>query len=908
MKLFSWLRSVTRRGKVESDMDAELLFHIESYASDLVKAGMSEEEAKRRAWVEFGNVEVKKDECRASLGLRLWDEFCGDFVYGTRMLRRSPGFAAVAIISLALGIGANTAIFSLANEVLYKTMGVAGSDRLRILNWVQHPKSTVGHAWGSFNKTKSGEMSGSPFPYPLYLDWRKRTKVMEDLVAFKDVYQLTVSATSGAESVDGQLVSGNFYQVLGAKLIAGRPIVESDLAASAPPVAVISDAYWLSRFGRSVEVLGKTIKVNATVVTIIGVNSPAFLGAKAGDTPEIFLPITLQPRLLPRPTGSLMTDKNFWWVILLGRFKPDISPESLRSAAETEFYSSLRATMPEKPAGNFPGLLLVDGGRGFDLQTQMFARPLHVLLCAAALVLLVACVNLANLLLARGAARQREISVRLAMGAGRFRIFRQVLTESLSIAIMGGAAGLVLGYACRNVLPALFEESWRKSSINPQFDWKVFVYALGITLLTGLLFGLIPAARLNGGSAGSVMKETSRMSAGRGRALLGKSLVVLQIGLSVVLLIGAGLFVRTLGNLKSVPIGFNPQRLLFFEIDPPSNRYSGAQRVALFRQIEEKLMALRGVQAATFSSEPLLANSMDNGCVRPTGKPAGTGNEDYPWINRVGESFFQTLEMPIVMGRSFNWKDNQHGALVAIVNRALAAKLFPHESPIGMTVNSCEGKTLGPPIQIVGVAADARYASIDAEVPPTIFLPYLQQDDASGTFEIRTAASTQSMLKLIREVVDSVDRDLPLLDVRTQTQQIDATLTEQRMFASLTSGFGLLALLLAGIGIYGIMAYHVARRTNEIGIRMALGAQAQRVLGMILADAWLLAGLGVVAGVAAALAVTRVLAAMLYGVKPNDPLNYIGACVVFLVTALLAGAIPARRAAAIDPCEALRHE
>jgi predicted permease len=701
-------------------------------------------------------------------------------------------------------------------------------------------------------------------------------------------------------------VSGNFYHALGVKVSAGRPITEADDTPAALPVAVISDAYWSRRFARSAEVMGKTIKVNMLAVTVIGVNSPQFHGAKICCNPEIFLPLSLQPSLIPNPMGSLIANANFWWVCLGGRLKPDVSPAAAQTAAEAEFHHSLRTTIPEKPPAEFPGLLLAAGDRGLDTQTGTFASPLHLLLGAAGLVLLIACVNLANLLLARGAARQREIGVRLALGAGRFRIFRQALTESMLLAVLGGAAGLALGYAGRDLLPTLFADSWHSSALENQFDWRVFAFAALITLATGLVFGIAPALRLHSGSTSSVLQETRRMSSSSPRVLFGKSLVVLQVALSVLVLIGAGLFMRTLANLRSSPIGFNPQRLLLLDVDPPRARYSGAKRIAVLRQIEEKLNALPSVQSATLSSEPLLANSMDNNCVRPTG-PAPGAKGDGVLTNNVGERFFETVEMPIVAGRSFNWHDNQHSPRVAIVNRKLAQKFFPHSGVLGKTISFCEAND--PPIEIVGVASDAKYAAVDEKPPPTLFLPYLQQDDAEDvTFEIKTAASTESVVKLIRAAIKSVDRDLPLLDIRTQTQQIDATLTQQRMFASLTGGFGLLALLLAGIGIYGIMAYSVSRRTSEIGIRMALGAERSSVLAMVLREAWLLAGSGIALGLAAALAVTRLLATMLFGIQPNDPLTYCATGLLLLAIALLAGAVPARRAATINPCEALRHE
>ena len=820
---------------------------------------------------------------------------------------RVRGFTAVAVISLALGIGANTAIFSLANEVLYKTISVPDADRLRLLNWVKLKNTKVGTAWGSFGRNLAGQTTGSPFPYPLYLDLRNRQTVMENMVAFKDMSQLTATVDGQAESIEGQFVSGNYYHALRVSTIAGRPIAESDDPSPSQPVAVISDSYWSRRFGRSAEVIGKSIRVNTLPVTIIGVNSPQFQGAKIGHKPDIFLPITFLPSLDPRESKlSVTADPDFWWVLILGRLKPGISQEAAQRAAETEFRSSLRATLPQKPLNEYPGLLLDTGARGFDTETAAYTRPLRLLFIAAGLVLLIACVNVANLLLARGSGRQREIGMRLAMGASRFRIFRQALTESMLLAVFGGLTGLALGYAGRSLLPAMFDHSGR---IEGHFDWKVFAFAVGGTLLTGFLFGVAPALRLDSGRVGNVLKETDRMSLGGSRALFGKSLVVLQVGLSVVLLVSAGLFVRTLANLKSVPIGFNTQRLLLFDLDPPSARYSGMRHTLLFQQIEEKIAALPSVQSVTLSSEPLLANTMENLCVRPTGRAPGKENEDYPWSNKVGSRFFETVEMPIVMGRGFNWHDNKSAPLVAVINRKLAARFFPNVNPIGQTLNACDVNTMGPPIEVVGVAADARYASLDAAPPPTIYFPYLQQDAGYGfTFEVKSAASTESILKLIRTAVASIDRDLPLLDVRTQGQQVDETLSQPRLFASLTTGFGMLALLLAGIGIYGIVAYNVERRTNEIGIRMALGAQARSVLTMILREAWLLAVLGIALGIMVSFMATRLIQSELFGIGSNDPLAYSVAGVLLLLIALIAGLMPARRAANIDPCEALRHE
>jgi predicted permease len=523
------------------------------------------------------------------------------------------------------------------------------------------------------------------------------------------------------------------------------------------------------------------------------------------------------------------------------------------------------------------------------------------------LVLLIACANLANLLLARSSTRQREMSLRLAMGASRSRVMRQVLTEAMLLAVLGGATGLLLGYWGRNLIRSLFEYSWHPSGIDPQLDWRVFAFAFVITMITGLLFGVAPAWRCTRADVNSGLKGTGRMSTTRPKALLGKGLVVFQVSVSLLLLVGAGLSLRTLINLRTTEIGFNPEHILLFDLHPPRSHYPAPQRVPLFRQVEEKMAALPGVQSATLSAEPLLANSMGRDCFHPTGKSGLTDDQGTPWTNSVGSSFFETMGIPIVGGRSFTYRDNPHAPKVAIINQSLARDFFPNTNPVGQTVISCDAGAT--PIEIVGVSADAKYRGIREAVPPTLYLPYLQDDDAGRmTFELKTAASTSSIAAEIREAVRSIDKDLPVQEVRTQAQQIEATLTNERVFATLTSGFGLLALILASIGIYGIMAYTVSRRTNEIGIRMALGARSSQVLSMVLRETFLLASIGIAAGLAGAAALTRLAASMLYELKPTDQLTFTAAALLLAAIALAAGFTPARRASRVDPIDALRHE
>ena len=904
--LRSWLRSMIKRKRLELDMEDELRFHIESYAEDLCRQGVPKPEAWRRAKVEFGGVEAHKEECRESLGLRLWDEFKADLRSGGRVLRQSPVFTAVAVISLALGIGSNTAIFTLANEVLLRTMAVPNADRLRMFMWAHGPNAHPGPAWGTFDRNDQGEMIGTPFPYLLYLEMKRHNEVMEELVAFKDIYQLSATVDGRAEAVSGMLVSGNFYPELRARVEAGRGIVPGDDAAGAIPVALISDAFWARRFGRSLDVLGKTIDLNRTPVTIVGVNAPEFGGPKAGNTAEVFFPLALQQQVIPNPKGSLLAQDGYWWLAVLGRLKPGVTDKAANAALSVAFRDAFHKTIPERKDSDMPRFFLRTGARGLDLQKQM-EKPIYLLLSIAGLVLLIACANLANLLLARAAVRQREISLRLAMGAGRMRIMRQILTESMLLALLGGAAGLMMAYAGHNFIPALFDEPRGGRTLLTHLDWRVFAFSFSITVATGLLFGIGPAWQSTRADQNSVLKENTRMSSSRPKVLFGKLLVIFQVGLSLVLLIGAGLFTRTLWNLRAAPTGINPEHIVLFQVTPPQARYTEAQRVILFRQIAEGLATIPGVEKVTSSSEPLLANSMDDDCFRPSGMPTGAPTPGNASVNYVGPEFFETYAIRIVQGRTLLKTDQLATHRVAILNRTLAKIFFPDTNAVGRTISACN--TNAAPIEVVGISADAKYSDIREAAPPTAYFPYSQADDLMWmTFEVKTAASLGSLTPRFRDVVKVLDKDLPILDVRTQAEQIEEIMSQERVFATLTSGFGVLALLLASVGIYGVMAYTVEGRTNEIGIRMALGAEARWVLAMVLGETSVLAVAGIGAGVLAALAATKLVTAMLFGVKATDPLTFLGGAGLLFAVAITAALIPAWRAARVDPMNALRHE
>jgi predicted permease len=680
-------------------------------------------------------------------------------------------------------------------------------------------------------------------------------------------------------------------------------------------VAVISDGLWERAFGRSPAALGQTINVNQSLFTVVGVSPRGFTGAKqVQSSPDVFVPISMQPLIDPKGAkGGFLDDPNLWWVDVAGRIKPGVSDAQAQAALNVELAAATRATMTVKAGESVPRLLVEDGSRGLGFTARMFKKPVYVLLALTGFVLLLACANIANLLLARGAQRQREMSVRLALGAGRGRVLRQLLTESLLLAGIGGAGGLLIGYLGRNLIPRLMANAWDQSQLNVSMDWGVFAFASGVTLLTGLIFGLAPACLAARSEVSSSLKESAQTTTRRRKGLGGKAIVAFQIALSTLLVVGAGLFLRTLFALNSIDVGFRTDHLILFEVAPPAQRYAAGKDVQLHQRLEQQFAALPGVESVAPSWTAYIANNMSNDDFIPEIEK-GTNQHPPEDVNMVGNTFFQTMGIPIIAGRSFGAQDTASSQRVAIINQALAKKRFPNMDPVGRRfqtsgdVHSPDPEAL-PWVLIVGVCADTRYATLRDPAPPQFFMPYVQQPEIGGlTYAIRTPLSPSELVPALRNVVQQADRDLPIIDIRTQKEQIDANMQMERTFAALTSGFGVLALALACVGIYGIMAYTVANRRNEIGIRMALGAQPGQVRAMILRESTVLAIVGIVAGAGAALALTRLVKSMLYGIEPYDPLSMAGGIAILLAVALAASWIPARRAAGVQPMEALRHE
>ena len=909
------LRSILQRNRLEAEIDDELSFHLEARAADLVRRGLAPREAARQARLEFGATASAKDGMRSAFGLRWLDDTLADLRYAIRLLRKSPGFTTIAVTSLALAIGANTTIFSVANEMLYARLAVPRPRELRILYAIGPRPLAVHMTWGS-NWEDGGQSHIDSFAYPFYRELQKSSPT--EIFAFKDYGNLNVTANGVAQAASAQFVSGNFYSQMEVKPQLGRPILPSDdSVAGQSSVVVLSDGFWHRAFGAARDVLGKSINVDGHLLTVVGVNPPGFTGAQSVQiSPELFLPFAMTPQLASGFRDDLITSTNFWWVSLMTRIRPGVSADTTATALSTQLDAVFLAAGKPKPDEHIPAVALEDGSRGsaYRSTTEELGRPLHVLLALSGLVLLLACANIANLMLARVSVRRREMSVRLALGASRARILRQVLTESILLSTMGGSLGLLLGYLCRNTLPRLMQSSFSEPDLNIPFHWTIFAFASAVTLLTGLLFGILPAWLGTREEVSASLKETARSTTRRRSAWSSKSIVALQIALSTLLVTSSALFLRTLTNLNRIDPGFHADHLLNFELSPPVARYPGTSSVAIYQRLEQAIASAPGVSGVTVVSPPFLADNMWNNDFDIEGQPPIVYNPDdpgqYPSLMNVGERFFAVTGIPILRGRAFGPQDTATSPAVSVINEATARKFFPHSDPIGRRFKDDEDKDHVKHFRtIVGVCANTLYNSVRTPPGPIHFDLYATQKDFRGaTFLVRSQRPVSALVPDLRDIIRRIDPDLPMTNIRTQRQQIDANLHQERLFAILTSSFGLLALLLACVGIYGIMAYTVTQRTNEIGIRLALGARRAQVRSMVLREALTLSILGIAAGLTLVLVLVHLVSTILYGLRPRDPASLTASALLLLAIALLAAWIPAQRASHVEPMKALRHD
>jgi predicted permease len=843
-----------------------------------------------------------------------------DLKHAVRLLLQTKGWTAVVLLSLALGIGANTALFSGLNALFLRTISVPHPETLvRVRYAGANDMRRSSSTYNFSGKNAAGEDIRETTSYPIYQSLRSANQTLTDIAASAPMGSLNAVVDGKAELATAFIASGNYFQIVGVPAHAGRTLQPEDDIPSAPQVAVISYGYWQKRFGGEPSVIGRAVSMNNTPVTIVGVMPQGFTGVQSltDAGADITLPLALDPQFSGNTSGQTprLKDGTWWWLQMVGRLKPGVTFEQVRGnldgtfqAASRETWTSYLASIPPDQRSlsrnqnrtAVPHLEVDSASRGIydaDNNTRRSATALSVVV---GLMLVIVCANVANLLLSRAAVRHKEISVRLSLGATRVRIVRQLLTESVLLAVAGGALGLLVGYWSRQLLP--FAQT-------APLDWRVFGFVASLCLMTGIAFGLFPALRATRVDLSGSMKETSR-NVTRSRTFLSKSLLIVQVAISLVVLIGAGLFLRTMQNLRNVEVGFNTRNLVIFSVNPRLNGYDAVRVASLYDQIHASLKAVPGVRAVSHSQTALLSGSSNQTSMFIQGKPANgstPGGGHSLWQMTVSPEFMETLEIPLVRGRNLDVRDTLPKApQVSVINESAAKQYFPGEDPIGKRYGSSLEQNAD--VEIVGIVKDTKYASLRDAAPPTAFRPFAQQTTNAATFEVRTFAAAESMIAAVREAIGKVDANLPLIRVSTQTDLVEGRFTQERFFAMAYSLFGGLGLLLAAIGLFGLMSYNVARRTNEIGIRMALGAQRQDVVQMVLRESLIMVAVGTVIGISAALAAGRLVATMLFGLAPHDVVTIVVAIGVLATVSLLAGYLPARRASRVDPMVALHYE
>ncbi len=829
-----------------------------------------------------------------------------DLRFALRTLKKSPVFVVVAVLSLALGIGANTAIFSLVDQVLLRLLPVKDPQQL-VLFWGR----------GSHYGSNNGRYRLS---YPMYVDFRDNNQVFSGMFAQHGT-TLSVACDGKTELVDGEMVSGTYFPVLGVHAAIGRVFSpDDDKTPGGEPYAVLSHRYWISRFAGSPSVIGKKLIVNGYPFTVVGVSQAGFDGTDPASSPQIRVPIMMNKEM--NPVGASFNynfeSRRGRWVSVFGRLKPGVTLEQAKAALQPYFHQMLEMevqqkefahTAPEtKDSFRRMWVDLLPASQGRSGLREQFSSSLLVLMAIVGLVLLIACANVANLLIARATARQKEIAVRLALGASRGRIVSQLLVESLLLSMAGGAAGLVLAIWIDRALVAFVPSGSSPLPLSTTPDWRILAFTLGVSLLTGLLFGLIPALQSTRPELAGTLKDQVGSIAGGTSVGLRKALVAAQVMLSLLLLIGAGLFIRSLRNLKDLDPGFRTTNLLTFAIDPTLNGYTPERSRDFFRQLQEALNAIPGVQSSSFAIVPVLADNEWDNSATVEGFTHAPGQSPDPHMNYLAPDYFKTLETPL-LGRDFRPTDVKGSPQVCIVNEAFAKKYFKDGNALGRHIGMGGDPGTKLDIEIVGIARDTKYENMRAEIPVEVYQPYAQMSFVLGmSAYVRTAREPAQVFSAIRQTVNRLDPNLPVFGMKTLETQMDESLITERLVASLSSAFGFLATILAAVGLYGVMAYMVAQRTREIGVRMALGAARNDVVWLVMREVLLLAGIGIAVGLPAAWGLSRYVKSQLYGIAPTDIFTMALATLGIAAVALLSGYMPALRATRIDPMRALRWE
>ena len=827
-----------------------------------------------------------------------------DLRLALRGLRRSPLFTTVAILSLALGIGANTAIFTLIDQILLRKLPVKSPDQLVML-----------FQRGSHNGSTMGARMHS---YPIYQDYQQKAEPLAEVLC-RRLVAASVSVDNQTERIVAEMVSGNYFSLLGVSPALGRVFNsrEDDQVFMGHPVVVLGYDYWVTRFARDPSIIGKKILVNNYPMQIVGVSAQGFAGLDPAESPQIRVPILMKDAMVPDWGWVHLDDRRTRWVQVFARLKPGYTVESAKAPMQGLFMQvrGYESTLPAAKDWSqyardqfMKGQLVVESAAmGYSNLRNDFSTPLIVLMCMVGLVLLIACANVANLLIARAFMRQKEIAVRLSLGASRARLVRQLLVESLTLSFAGGVVGLMLAFVLTRGLLAFIPNGTQPLLVSPRPDGRILAFTIALTFITGIVFGLLPALRASRPDPWTTLKDTMGSIAGTGGSLfLRKGLVTAQVALSFLLLFGAGLFVKSLQNLKTTDTGVALDNLIAFQVAPALSGYDNEKAVQFNRDLLEHLRTAAGVKSAAMAVVPILSGDEWDSSTAVEGHTFADGEDQQAFMNAFSPGYFETMRIPLLEGRDFRLSDIVESPTVAIVNRKFAEHFFPGKSAVGKRLGRGGGNKAKLTIEIIGVVGDSLYEGPREGVHRQVFVPAWGK--SSVIYYVRTNIASSSVFNVVRNEVKQLDATMPIYGMKTVEGQLDETLLTDRLVALLSAGFGLLATILASIGLYGVMAFVVARRRKELGIRLALGAQPGVVIWMVMREVLLLLAIGLAVGIPSALLLGRSVSSVLYGVKASDPLMATSTIVLLTLVSAAAGLIPARRASRIDPILALRYE
>lgn len=907
----SWLQRLFSRKQLERDLDKELRFHFETQVADKVHTGIPEAEARRLTRLEFGGIDQIKEDCRESRGTVWVESILNDLRYSIRQLRKSPGFAIIAIVSLALGIGANTAIFTLLNAILLRPLPVLNPGELLLFG--------NGTAQGSTLSVPNA--SSKLFSISFFHDFRAKDASFSGVAAVDSTQFATKASIAGAtyQTTHVNLVSGSYFSVLGVPAFLGRPIEDfDDSTPGAGPVAVASYSWFQRHFNGDPSALGKVIRIESHDYTLVGVARPGFSGFTVGQSTDLWIPLSME-KAFDRPGWSTLDNKMFQSLLLVGRLKPGVTAAQASSETNLLFKQIVRSYLGPQPSQQHlddlahASVELTPGGRGVSPLRFAFSLPLKILMAIVALVLLIACANIANMLLARGVARTREVAMRMALGATRRRIMFQLLTESLLLAVLGAAGGIALAWKASKLLLNMATPGPDPLPLNLVPDLRVLGFTLGVTVLTSILFGTLPAFRAAGLEFTPAFKDGRGSSSVSQRGTLARSLIVGQVALSVLLMVGAALFVRSLIKLSEVDTGFDKHNVLVFSLDSSTaNLPRGTDEirsVQLQEQIEDRVRGIPGVQSDSFAFVAFHDGGWSDQ-VLFQGIPRTPANGEQVNFNIVGNGFFSAMSIPLVEGRAFNSEDRPTSPKVAVISKTMAHRFFPNGSAIGRHFGIGETPSNAGEFEVIGVVKDAKYFTLDEGALMAAYFPCTQAPGFFGNLVVRSApgASQQEIVAAARHSIAEINPNILVDSVSSLEEQVNRSIATQSLIARLSGFFGIVAVFLACIGIYGLHSYSVARRTNEIGIRLALGAQSHALLWLILRESLILLVLGLAVGIPIALSFTRVLKSLLYELSPLDPAAISIAVAAVAFTTIAAAWLPARRATKVDPLQTLRTE